>query len=309
MEKIIELFAFCLLSLMGFVTPIIAIVLSAFAQGLSKLAQQYDTERIQTEEKLKSQLQKIGASQSVAVNEIKGTIKELQAVKKTAEKKLKLLSPIKASFTLFLPLIIAFFFLLPFFLDFLPSYFKLLPILSFLLLIFALYQLWRILGIIVETMKVVESEAKREQGKSSDLLAEIVRNTKEGATYFIEKVFIYFNEIKLEKDKNEVALKISIKKNVPISLVNSDSRMAKGVEAGLMFPTDFLIDKSAGYTVYAAGSEQIVRYSIERIQASTKQLMSPLILTPLKKGVFDFQIFVKGENIIAKYRTLSIKVE
>src|SRR3972149_12238474 len=108
MEKIIELFAFFLLALLGFVTPILGIILATFAQGLSKLAEQYNTERIQTEEKLKNQLQKIGDSVAIEVKEIKETINDLQSVKRTAERKLRLLSPIKASISIFIPLMIAF---------------------------------------------------------------------------------------------------------------------------------------------------------------------------------------------------------
>lgn len=308
MEKIIELFAFFLLALLGFVTPILGIILSTFAQGLSKLAEQYNTERIQTEEKLKNQLQKIGDSVAIEVKEIKKTINDLQSVKRTAERKLRLLSPIKASISIFIPLMIAFLLLLPTFIISLPTIFSWFPLLSLFLVVFAFYQLWRILGIIIETMKILESESKKEQGKTTDLLAEIVRNTKEGAAYFIEKVFISFNNIKLDQDINEIALPVNIKTNVPFSLINREFKMAKGVEAGLLFPTDFLIDKSSGYSIYAAGSEQIVRYSIDRIQASTNQLLSSLGLTPLKIGVYDFQVFVKGENIITKYRTLKIKV-
>lgn len=84
--------------------------------------------------------------------------------------------------------------------------------------------------------------------------------------------------------------------------------MAKDVEVGFSFPADFLIEKNSGYSIYASGTEQIVRYSEERIHGKTNFIKQPLTVTPLNKGEFVFDTFIKGENIKSIYRKLKIIV-
>jgi hypothetical protein len=314
MEKTIELYAFFLLTVLGFIIPTLAILFSLFSDGLAKLFQQYETERNQTEKRLSAQLQKAGGPQSDAgaveidLIGIRKTIRELESVKKTANKKLRLLAPKKAILRLALPLFLAFVAILPSFFQ-LSLITYLLDIASLFLLGYLLIQFWKLLQILVEVKAILDIESKNEQRRVPDLLAEIASNTKKGAAYFLEKVYIKFNGVKLIKDVNEVALAVDKKIEVTISLVNLDSRMAKDVEAGFRFPTEFLIEKSQKYSIYTGGDEQIVRYSLDRLHGDTDSIMSPLVLTPLKKGEYEFKTFIKGENIESKYRSLKIKVE
>src|SRR5437899_3208134 len=144
-----------------------------------------------------------------------------------------------------------------------------------------------------------ERAQREERRKVSELLSEIAKNTLKGSGYYLEKVFISFNNVKFDKDMNEYLMYADRKLNVPVKIVNDEARMAKDVEAGLRFPPDFLIEKNPGYTVYMGENEQIVRYSVERIHGSTSVVLAPLVVTPLKKGQFEFKTFMKGENIEA----------
>jgi len=307
-EKIIELSSSLLISLIGFVTPMVALLMSIFGEGLRKLAEQYESERAQTEKKLANQLQKSGEAASLDVSEIERTIKELREVKSTAERKLQLLDPKKAVIGLFVPLFAALLFLLPsiFYKSTVANWWG---VLSILCAGFAIQRFWQLLDIVVEVKKTVDAEAREERRKVSELLSEIAKNTLKGSGYYLEKVFISFNNVKFDKDMNEYLMYADRKLNVPVKIVNDEARMAKDVEAGLRFPPDFLIEKNPGYTVYMGENEQIVRYSVERIHGSTSVVLAPLVVTPLKKGQFEFKTFMKGENIEAKYRDLRIKVE
>jgi len=315
MEKIIEIYAFFLITVIGFVVPIFAILLTLFHDGLFKLAQQYKAERDQTAQKLAGQLQKLagqlqkaGEPSSLDVKGIKQTIKELEIVKKIADAKLSLLSPKKTILRLIIPLSIAFISLLPnFFL--LSIYTYVASGVSLLFLGYVFVQLWKLIDIVIEVKSLIDTETKNDQGKILEILAEIASNTKKGAAYFIEKIFLKFNNVILDKEDNKVVITVDKKTEVPIELTNNEVLMARDIEAGFRFPLEFLIEKTSSYTIYASKNEQIVRYTLDRLQGNTNQIFNPLVLTPLKKGEYKFQIFIKGENIESKYRHLIIIVE
>jgi hypothetical protein len=308
MEKLIEIYAFFLLTILGFIVPTFAILLTLFHDGLAKLAQQYQNERNQTEKKLTTQLQKAGDSESLNVKEIEQTIKELKLVKKTADAKLSLLSPKKTILRIIIPLAIAFVSLLPsFFL--LSIYTYVASCLSLLFVGYVFVQFWKLLDILVEVKSQIDLETKNDQRRIPELLAEIAGNTKKGASYFIERIFIKFNNVLLIKDTNEFVLTSNKKTEVPIQVSNLEKLMAKDVEAGFRFPIEFLIEKTSGYTIYASADEQIVRYSVDRLHGDTNYVFSPLVLTPLKKGEYIFKTFIKGENIESKSRDLKITVK
>lgn len=238
MEKVIELFALFLLALLGFVAPVLAIVLSIFAQGLAKLEQQYQTERSQTEDKLKSQLQKTGETATINIKEIERTIQELEKVKKIADRKLLLLSPKKALIFVCAPLITAFLLILPTFINSLPNIFIWLPAASLLLTIYSSRQLWNILDIILETMKLLESESKNEKRLIPDLLAEIVRNTKLGADFFIQEIFIKLDKLKIANGSNELKLDVNKKVSLDVRIINLDGR-GERCRGGFFLPSGF----------------------------------------------------------------------
>ncbi|GAI93989.1 unnamed protein product, partial [marine sediment metagenome] len=91
MELAIELFGYLILTILGLVLPIVAILLSVFQEGISKLAQQYQAEISQSEENLKT----IAKAKRTDLAAIQQSIKELESTEKRARTKLSYLSPRK----------------------------------------------------------------------------------------------------------------------------------------------------------------------------------------------------------------------
>ncbi len=60
---------------------------------------------------------------------------------------------------------------------------------SLLFLGYVFVQLWKLIDIIIEVKSLIGTETKNDQGKISEILAEIASNTKKGAAYFIEKMW------------------------------------------------------------------------------------------------------------------------
>lgn len=275
MDKTVELFAYLLLSMIGFVMPVAAIILSIFGQGFVKLSAQYEAESTQARKKLSDQLKKAGESDSIDEKEIEETIKQLRSIKSTAESKLRLLSPKKAILNLFIPLLIAFGAILPSLLR--PSVYTYSPLLLSLVSTgIALNQFWRVLDIIVEAKRMLDNDAKDDQRRIPELLAQIASSVKEGERYFLSKVYASFLGVMLKKHISEVTLSVDKKTEVPISFHNLEVRMAKDVEIGFRFPLEFLVEKKDKYTVYATELDQIVRYSSDRVHGDTELVLSTL---------------------------------
>ncbi|MGH7739287.1 MAG: hypothetical protein ACREL1_03980, partial [bacterium] len=77
-----------------------------------------------------------------------------------------------------------------------------------------------------------------------------------------------------------------------------------------IFPSDLVIEKSNSYSLWADENkrEQIVRYQVDKLHGKTNFIQGSLGVTPIKKGSYVMKIFVKGENIKAKYRTITFLV-
>jgi len=111
MSQAVQLFGYLVLTFLGFVIPILGFLLSMFNEGMSKLKAQYENERAQSEEKLKSQLQQKSASQAINnkdIKEIQQTIDELKNAQKKAIKKISYLQPRGILIKVFIPLIVSF---------------------------------------------------------------------------------------------------------------------------------------------------------------------------------------------------------
>lgn len=104
MEQAIQLFGILILTMLGFVFPVVTILLSIYHEGISKLAQQVQAEISQSEENLKT----IAQAKKTDVAAIQQSIKELESTKKKAKAKLSYLSPRKQIIRLFIPLVLAF---------------------------------------------------------------------------------------------------------------------------------------------------------------------------------------------------------
>ena len=125
-----------------------------------------------------------------------------------------------------------------------------------------------------------------------------------------QNIEVRFNKEILEGEKI-FAFSANKKYEIPILFVNRDELMAKQVELGFVFPTDFLIEKTPNVSSIFRDKdvpEQVVRFLSHFIQANTTQVYGDMSITFLKIGEFKVRAFVKGENIRNKGIRFSIKV-
>jgi hypothetical protein len=308
MSLAIQLFGYLILTFLGFVVPVISILLSVFQDGILKLTVQYENEKSQSEGNIKEQLKKIGEAKQPDVIEIEQSLRKLKIMKKIAEARLSYLNPKMQILRLTIPLLFSFSgvvlaLVLKSRLDIMLSL-----LMSLICFTYMLYVLWVSLNIIIEVKKIVDADRDNYHIKITELLSSLVQKDSR-AQLFLSKIYINFNGIDIKDETTVVHMIPNRKVSIAVGIKNIERRMAKQVEIGFIFPLDFIIEKTSAYSIYTDTERQIVRYQIGFIQGDTYQILSPLSITPLKEGSHKILTFIKAENIEATDRNLTINVK
>ena len=306
MELAIELFGYLILTILGFVLPIVAILLSVYKEGISKLAERYQAEISQSEENLRT----IAKAEDTDLAALQQSIKGLEATKERASNKLSYLNPKQQIIKLFVPLVLAFLGVVATSILIETNlYYGLFLLLSLTGFVYAIIILWNLIDIIFEVKEIIDAEKKSTETNTVELLTSLVREVVDRTgQYFLKTVYIGLDGQDIKDDSYEMTIPMNIKKEVKVQLRNSETRMTKNVEVGFIFPTNFIIDESVSYTNYLDGQGQIVRYSVSILHGNTNQLFSPIFITPLERGEYNIVTFIKAENIESTYRNITINV-
>lgn len=304
MEQAIQLFGFLVLTLLGFVVPITAILLSLFQEGISKLTFQYQNEKSQTEENIKVQLRKISEKEALEENlaAIEQSLSELKAIKRRAEGKLSYLEPKKQIMRLFIPLMLAFLLVVALLLI-TPNLVYRIPLIliSVACVAYALFILWKLMGIMIEVRRIISAEAQDKDGRTLELLTILTKQQ------FLKEVYLTVDDKDTGSPK-ALALKVNVKQQLKIGIENREEIMAKNIEVGLIFPTSFIIEEASPFSIYKDKDSQIVRHELNRLHAKTNlRLADPLTVTALEQGSFNIKTFIKAENMSATYRDMKIQ--
>jgi hypothetical protein len=302
METAISLYGYLLITFLGVIVPLFGILLSLFRQGLIELKTQAEREKTNSTKNLREQLKKESEEGQPNLDDIKKSIRELTHSLKTAEKKLSYLNPKKQLLRLFALLFLSFFALLVTMLYKQIAGFAL--VLSILLFFSALYILWKLLQILVDVKDIIDSR----RGELESKVVELLSST---SSTFLKNVYPIIKD-RVIKDGEEVTIDLSVDtiNEIKIAITNNEKMMAKKVELGLMFAGEFIIEKSPGYTIFAAeDGTQIVRYRVEEIQSETWLRLPELTIKPIKKEVFRVRTFIKAENIKAKDYIVNFNVK
>lgn len=315
MEQAIQLFGYLILAVLGFVFPVVTVLLSLNREGLSKLAAQYENERSQSEDNIKEQLGKMSKAADIDESAIKKSIKKLKSIKKAAKIKLSYLDPKKQVLRLFVPLMLAFLgvvaaFLILHFTDYFIDYAYLYPLLvSLVAFSYSVFVLWKLVGIIMEVRRIIDTDRKDMDTRTTELLTALVEGVKETGQYYLQKVYINIDGDDIVDNSCIITGKANSKTELTLGIINKETRMAKNVEIGFIFPTNLIIEKTSEYSIYREEEQQVVRFNTSTIQGDTYlHITEPLIITPLEQGNHKIRTFVKAENIESTYKHITIKV-
>jgi hypothetical protein len=339
MDKAIELFGRLVLTFLGIVAPIFAILLANFRQGMSRLSVQYADERTQSENNIYNQLEELKSKRNEA--DILKSLKQLRANKRAAERKINRLNPRRQIPELFGPLLVSFV-AVSGALYVSPCYSKIaLLAVAIVGFAYALFSLYSLLDVLIEARKMIDDDTKQLQvdvkdvtAKNVDLLTNLslaiieLRKSLSGkdqetsatekllkelvdvqSKQYLKNVYVILNGKEVKGAFVSISLFVNKEEDLNVTFVNVETRMAKNVELGFSLPSDFLIAKKDAYTIYPEGTVQHVRYSLTSLQANTTQLMKqPITVTPMKEGTYNVTTWIKAENIESITRVVQINV-
>ena len=308
MDLSLQLFGYLILTVLGIVVPFLIILLSIFQEGILKLTEQYEKERENSKKNIDEQLAKQSKAKKKDYNEIEKSLKQLRIINKKAKRKLSYLNPKNQIVRLFIILFISFLGVILAILKktiiFGIPIFILISLLSFII---ALYILWKLLCILIEVRKIIDRNRNKIENKTLELLSTIA---KKGENYFLENVFLSIKDVIIKNDDKEIKLYSDTKESLPIKIENDEIRMVKNIEAGIIFPRDFIIDESDRYSIYTdTDGKQIVRYTSSLIHGNTTFVLTPLIIKPIKEGEYVITTFINAENIESTYRTFKLIIK
>jgi ABC-type multidrug transport system fused ATPase/permease subunit len=300
MEVAISLYGYLLITFLGVIVPLLGILLSLFRQGLLELTIQAEREINSSTQNLREQLTKQSESGQPDIKEIKKSIRELSRTKRKAEKKLKYLDPKTQLLMLFALLFLSFCGVIIASLS--KKYALSVLVFSLVLFLYALFIMWKLLGILVEVKKGIDDKKTELESKVIELLSSSDKSLK--------KVYPVLDGTVIDKNDIAINLSLNVTNTMKIVIKNSESKMAKRVELGIIFPREFIIEKGDKYTLFTEeDGTQIIRFHIAEIYGNTKLVLPPLMVKPIKEGVSKFQSFIKGENIDSILYSLLFKVQ
>lgn len=309
MEEAIQLFGFLILAVLGFVSPIIAILLSIFREGMRKLAAQYESERVQSEKNIKAQLRKMARGKTTDDSAIERSLRELKSIKKTAEVQLSYLDPKKQVIRLFAPLIVAFLAVaLTLLLIEMSIYFSFFLLLSLVGFVYTVVVLWKLIGIITEVRKIIDTGRKDTDSTIIELLSRLGEKIEKTGQYFLRDIYIVWDGKDIKDGSQKIKMRVNDKKELDISIRNIEIRMAKNIEIGFIFPNEFILEKKDAYSIFRDDVQQIIRYNVNDIQGHTHHLLDSMAITPLERNDYKIRTFIKAENVEAVYRNVTLTV-
>lgn len=317
-DVLLQIYGTFILTLAGFVLPIIAIAVSAFPEGVKLLRQTYENEQKQAEENLAVELQKQKSQKGVDYDVLTKNIATLKSSKKKSQKHLLYLNPeyilsrsalaIALSFVSFLLGVIFYNNSISIYIFYIRGNLFAFAI-SILSLMWAMIVFYNSIKIIIEASSAVQEIRRATEEKTLELLTAIADNGKKGDTsLFIDSkyIHIFFNDEEVKAGK-EYTFSINNKHTIKIALKNLSEYMLKTAELGFTFPSEFLIEGSTISSIYSGDKEKIIRFKHDYLQCNVNQTEGSVDTTFLKTGVFDVDTFVKGENL--KNKTIKFKIK
>jgi hypothetical protein len=309
MNNIINLCASLILTLLGFVLPILTILLSLFSEGTKALTLKYENEKKQSDENITSELKKKEKGNPLDYAALEKTLKILKKNKKNAEKKLSYLKPSSFVIKISLPLAISFVCLVSLF--YAELFWQIIATIIVIMVsfIYSIYFIWKSLAVLIEVSVIVSETKRSSEDKIIELLSNIANKNGDDSIFLKpENINIKFNN-EIIQPKKQIDFAINISHEIPISIINSGDMMAKNVEIGFIFPSDFLVEKTTNIdSLYAEEERQIIRLRDEFVRGSENKMKGKIKTTFLKAGVHEVTAFIKGENVKNKYIKFFIKV-
>ena len=314
MEEIIfQIYGSLILTLAGFVLPILIIAISVFSEGVKLLNDDSKDKQKQISDNLKKELLK-SDSEGMGKKLTKSG-EELEKLQRKIKRRLLYLDPnsilLRSTIAIIMSLVL--------FLGGLFFYSQLVFNIRISVILFiasACFLIWTFIILFnsIKTISEASSKTQERRGdenkKISELLKVLIDVEKEGNNpqpVNQEDVTPYFNGEAVTSGK-EVIFSINKEYNINIELVNKSDYFLKMVELGFIFPEKLLITGKSIASTTIVGNKKIIRFKYDYIQSHVRYLKDVISINFLESGIFDISVFVGSENLKKRNMKFKIKV-
>lgn len=304
MEIAIQLYGYLILTLLGIITPLIAILLPIFHDGILELTEKYNDDQSRASENLKKV-----TSETTDTKAIKKSVTDLEKTQKEAKSKLAYLNPKKPIQELFSLLLTSFLstIISLVFLKCLSTFFVSI-IISLILFCYSIRIIWGLLDVLIEARQVIDANRKDTTTQTINLLTTLVEKTSGEKEPYLSDVRIDLDGTPLKDDTIKMEVENNKEQELLIEFLNNEKRMVKNLELGFSFPYEFVIKKKNNYSIYSTKTIQVVRFKDSFTHGNTSIDFGTLSIKPIKKGEYKIKAFIKAENVETIYRYFTIIV-
>ncbi len=302
----LQLYGTFILTMVGFVVPILAILISIFPEGIRALSLKYENERIQSDENITNEIAKKETTVGLDYVALEKTLKTLKKKKRDAELKLSYLRPNHFLLRTATPFVVSFVAVLISLMDIGITATIIAITSSFVSLTAGLLSLLTSIAVLFEVAEIVNQAKTGKEDKIIDLLSTLVE--KEGESLYLKEgsVRVKFNNNELKEDL-KLNFSVDKKYEIPISIFNKSEKMARLIEVGLIFPKSVVIEKTNNISsITPTKDAQIVRFKEDGVQAYNDTHQGKLQLTFLEPRLIISEVFIKGENV--KYQRFKFQL-
>lgn len=308
MNVALELYGSLILTVLGFILPIMAILLSLFPDGLKALSSKLENERKQSEENIVNETRKKETETGLDYGALETTLASLKKKKAQAEAKLEDLRPQTLIAKTAIPFAVAFLGVLAALQHLAPEQRIIAALVSIAAFAIGVRALFRSVSVLVEVTEIVSIARRGTEEKILELLS-IMAERSGVDNLFLKQGSVFMTLSRRPLTAGEMfSFSVNKKYDVPVAIVNSGDIMAKKVQAGLILPKDVLLEQRPGMKIYTDTTVQIVRFELDFLQAHETNLQGNIGITFLRADTFRIPAFWKGENVKYTFFTFDVNV-
>ena len=297
LESLVQLIARLLIAVLGFIAPILAILLTIFRDGAEMLRSTYEKELMIKNEELK----KLAADPNSARKDVKKRVRDLRREERALKFKIKRLNPRRVVTHIFLPLVLSFIFLVSYFglMDesnwiqsyLIPTFFTF----SAGLFILSLNELWRLLEIIIDVRKFITDDKRQHEKRKIELLREIV--TKVSSSLTKENIHLKIGKEKLEDGAN-LQVGLGDTRQLSLSLLNEAQERLDMINVKLTLPKQaFKVESDKGCSVEQDETCSSLSYQMDSLMGTREEYIDQLGLSCLVIGVHEIRVLIEANNM------------
>ncbi len=293
MDNAMMLFGYLVIALIGFVVPVLGLLLSIYQGGIDKLKIKYENQKAESEKAKQDFLSGVISGNVLHkgdLKQIKAQLREMEKaelkIKKEVNFKLEFLDIKTAAVRFAGPMMASMLAVMLYYI--LPGAWKAAAITSSIVLFaYSVFILVKLLDVVVEMTRLADRESK-------DMNARLIEALAEGPEHsggMDLKV-----SINGKKPGEMLSMSVGEKREFKLEMENPGRTIARNAALTVTVPEGFEVEHKPYYSVTRNGAGYGVMYTADFIHPGTSFLCGPLVIKALKERKDEVTCMINADN-------------